>query len=156
VDQDWLMRELGISLHNVKAARKKSIFHVRRIQGLEGKRGWPVPVFFTDLPLDPAARLREYPDPLWGTVARYAADHVPDQLSQTITRVPLLTHSFTWLRSTDEKGFMGWKWICPGCKKTCRTIFYPLPGLFGLGLLGNDPGLPTRNSGSMQDPDAWA
>ena len=23
--------------------------------------------------------------------------------------------------------FMGWKWVCPSCGKTCRTISYPLP-----------------------------
>ncbi|HEV8291579.1 MAG TPA: hypothetical protein VGP94_06630, partial [Tepidisphaeraceae bacterium] len=27
----------------------------------------------------------------------------------------------------DEMRFMGWWWVCPGCKKSCRTIYYPLP-----------------------------
>jgi DNA-binding CsgD family transcriptional regulator len=28
---------------------------------------------------------------------------------------------------SDETQFMGWSWVCPGCKKEAGTIYYPVP-----------------------------
>jgi DNA-binding NarL/FixJ family response regulator len=32
-------------------------------------------------------------------------------------------------RSTGSIHFRGWKWLCPHCQKTCRTLFLPVPSL---------------------------
>jgi hypothetical protein len=26
----------------------------------------------------------------------------------------------------DEMQLIGWRWVCPGCKKEVRTIYYPV------------------------------
>ena len=138
VEIDWLTKQLGCSLHNVRAAIKAGVFSVRKIQNLGGKRGWPVPVLYTKQLLDPGARLREQADVLWGTTWRYLCEHVPEDLQQSIVRVPTFTKAL-WKRKSEGGGFFsGWRWLCPKCGKTRRTIFYPMPPMYGLRLVDED------------------
>jgi DNA-binding NarL/FixJ family response regulator len=40
----------------------------------------------------------------------------------------------------DEMRCIGWRWVCPGCKKEVRKIYYPLPVRTLFDFLGYDPG----------------
>jgi DNA-binding CsgD family transcriptional regulator len=39
----------------------------------------------------------------------------------------------------DEMQFWGWRWVCPGCKKEVRTIYYPFAANGVFDFLGYDP-----------------
>jgi hypothetical protein len=133
-----LKQMLGCSKHHIRYALKHGVLNVRRVAGVLGKQGWPVPLYSSPRGrlLDPSSRLREYADPLWGTTWRYLRDHIPPGLSQTITRTPEWTNGLTQVSGSERVWhFAGWKWLCPRCGKTCRTIFYPLPPMYGIDLL---------------------
>lgn len=128
-----MMRRLGCSLHNIRAAIRAGVFTVTKISGLGGKWGRPIPLIYSPHPLDPGARLRQHADPVWGTMWRYVCERVPDDLKQTIRRVPERKGAvLPGMKST------GWKWICPGCGDRCRTIFHPLPPLVWVQLLNRE------------------
>jgi DNA-binding CsgD family transcriptional regulator len=143
---DWLMKELGCSLHNIKAAIKAGVFSVRKIQNLGGKWGWPVPVLSTRELLDPSARLREQADVLWGTTWRYLCEHVPEDLEEAIVRVPTFTKGLGGRYSARGEIFSGWKWVCPKCDETCRTIFYPMGPMYGLKLFEEVGGVSEKSA----------
>jgi len=97
-----------------------------------GKRNTRVRVIKCDRPLDPSAsNLKAGTDPLlmgaWPTLA----DAVPDDLEQDIERVP-------WIHPVHGT-FYGWRWVCPGCKRQVKTIFYPLPPVNLPEFFGFDP-----------------
>ncbi len=46
--------------------------------------------------------------------------------------------------------FWGWKWICPGCGKTSRVLFYPLRPVYGVKLLGRD--FPDEHLDALAEP----
>jgi hypothetical protein len=138
-DQAELARDLGCFQDRLLRLRKMGGFDsVRKIKLLAGKRGKDVPVLFTGRALDPGAKGLQYADPVWGTLNRYAAEHVPDDLHQTLQRVPSRIH-FDYRprlrRGYEGTRFIGWRWVCPACRRTCRTIYYPLPPLSWVQLL---------------------
>jgi hypothetical protein len=154
IEQAELARMMGCSYSNLRAAIRCGAFRVHHVRGLGGKWGPPVPVLYTDRPIDPSRQLWNHADPLWGTTWKYLCDRVPDDLCQTITRVPLVIDKGDGPRTTrrhrpEGPQFAGWQWICPGCRKTCRTILYPLPPVYGIKLLDRD--LHPRDA---NDPDA--
>lgn len=160
LDMEIVARELGVSRTTLKQMVGRGMFNVHYVQNLGGKWGHPVPVLYTDRPLDPCnGRGREYSDPAWGMLSRYVADHVPADLEQTLVRVP------HWIErkhgrkrgpldrlGTGQIDFMGWKWQCPACGKTRRVLYYPLPPLLGLRPL--DARLPCERD--PEHPDARA
>jgi hypothetical protein len=124
------MREMGISRQTINAMCRRGLFQVHYVKGLGGKWGHPVPVLYTDKPIDTCnGRGREHADVLWGTLWRYVADRVPDDLRQTLVRVPYT------IPCGGRVAFMGWKWICPGCRQTRRVLYYPLPPVYVLDVL---------------------
>src|SRR5687767_6174200 len=76
------------------SARLAHVFRVRHIPLLGGSRGKPVPLLYTDRPLDPAARLFAEADPVWNWTAKWLTDRIPacpelaEGRSVTLTRVP--------------------------------------------------------------------
>src|SRR5687768_14646409 len=89
LDAEIVARELGVSRATLMHMVRRGMFNVHYVPNLGGKWGWPVPVLYTDQWLDPCnGRGREYANVVWGTMWRYACDRVPDDLEQTLVRVP--------------------------------------------------------------------
>ena len=85
-------RKLGCEPGRVRRSWKRGKLVGRRIKGLGGARGPGVPVVCNagGEPLDSCSgRLLEHADAEWGTHWRWLCDHVPDELEQTIQRVPV-------------------------------------------------------------------
>jgi DNA-binding CsgD family transcriptional regulator len=137
---------LGCSQSNLEWAQRRGMFKVFRDMAPANRfRFAPVTYLYTPEPVDPSSpKLRKFPDPLWGTTARFVADHIPDNICQTITRVPLI-QAFRFGDTAEQRArpprmlFRGWKWVCPGCAKTCRVLYYPLRPLYGIQLLKRAP-----------------
>src|SRR5437870_5541355 len=115
---------LGVSPSQVLRGRWRGQFEECFYKGLGGKRGRPIPLLSPrgEL-LDPGHQQFARPNPIWGSMWEFLARSVPDDFEQTVIRRPW----FVRRAGYDEMWFMGWRWVCPGCKKTCRTVYYPLP-----------------------------
>jgi hypothetical protein len=152
---DELMKKLGWSIKHMNAARKKGVFEVRKILHMDGKNGPAVPALYTHRPLDPCARAAVHADVVWGTTIRYVCDHIPDNLRQDVKRVPL-KGNVPRHKGGHRETFVGWRWICPGCGRRCRKIYYPLPPMALVELLKGgeihrrDPGNPDAISPGNQ------
>src|SRR5687767_2560939 len=142
-----LAEQLGCSEGNLEWGLRRGLFKTFRDVPPGGrKRGRDrVTYVYTPHALDPsAATLRKFPDPLWGTTARLVADHIPDHIEQTVTRVPVVMemrrgHTAELRARPPKRVFRGWKWRCPGCGRTCRVLYYPLRPLYGIQLLKRPP-----------------
>jgi hypothetical protein len=151
-----VMKKLGWTMDRLRYAMGTGVFEVRKIPHLDGKRGPPIPVLYTHRPLDPAAQKGQHADAIWGTTIRWVCDHIPENLAQTIRRVPAVQTTWSPRGKCKAERFMGWKWICPGCGETCRTIYLPLPPMALVGLLPGgeihrrDAGNPDAISPGMQ------
>lgn len=110
---------LGTCDCRIRTLIRKGVFAVRRVKGLSGRHGPPVPLIGCPWPLDPSANNLQPPDPLWAHHWPILVSHVPDEFEQTLTRVPRFTKK--WRR------YLGWDWLCPGCRKTVDRLYYPLP-----------------------------
>jgi hypothetical protein len=159
-DQAELAKMLGCTPQNLAYAVRRGVFRVHHVRGLGGKWCKPIPVLYTDRPIDPGRQSWQQDDPLWGTMWKYLCERVPDDLCQTLTRVPAIADFGSRKpRRCGPEGptFTGWRWLCPSCRKRCRTIFYPLPPVHGLKLLDRD--VPPRGAPGGwddNDPDARA
>jgi hypothetical protein len=130
---------LGVSKGVLMSARCAGLYTERYVKGLGGKRGKPIPLIHSWKTLDPSGYpYNSKPDALWGSLWEFLPDMVPDDFEQTLVRRPRFGRFSRW--KTDDLQHLGWFWVCPGCKKERRTVFYPLPpsGLFDH--LGYDPG----------------
>ena len=140
--------KLGVSPSSILNARLAGKFTERYVKGLGGKRGHPVPLIHSWTTLDPSGyRHFSRPDPLWGALWEFLPDMIPDDFEQTLIRRPIYrcmlpkNHRPPELHRDDMR-FMGWRWICPGCKQPTRKIYYPLAPQTLFNLLGPDPTLP--------------
>ena len=112
-----------------------------------GRPGRPVPVLFTWDLLDPcAANYWRRPHAVWGTHWQFLTHFVPRGFQQTIERVPFHvgTRSAVRAGSHEKELFRGWRWVCPGCRKPVRTIYYAIAPVNFPELLGIDPAPPRR------------
>jgi hypothetical protein len=140
-----LARELGCSEGNLAWALRQGLFKSYRDYAALGPKTRKCTYLYTPDALDPsAAKLRKFPDPLWGTTARLVADHIPDGIEQTLTRVPNYRdvrygHTAELRARPPVRRHLGWKWVCPGCRRTCRVLYYPLRPLYGIQLLKRPP-----------------
>lgn len=122
--EDWqfVARKLGCHEESLRPAMRKGILEVHYIKNLGGKSGKPVPVVYSPETFDPSAsNFHQRPDPIWGAMWQHLTDLVPDDLDQPIVRRPVY-HPYG-----AGRRFRGWRWVCPGCRREVRTIFYPLP-----------------------------
>jgi hypothetical protein len=110
-----IARRLGVKDPGLHCLRKHPAVEFRRIRGYAHRRGKPTPFLYTDSPLDPAARGKRPPDPIFGGLWAFLPASLPDSFCQTLTRMPRRLTRFS-----------GWRWICPGCRQPARTLFYPL------------------------------
>jgi DNA-binding NarL/FixJ family response regulator len=71
---------------------------------------------------------------------------IADDFEQSVVRRPVF-RGLTGKRGCptgeiykDERQFWGWRWVCPGCGKEVRTIYYPFAADTVFDFLGYDPG----------------
>src|SRR5262249_28983387 len=89
-----------------------------------GCRGRPVPMVWTESPIDPNADGARPPDAVWGTLWQYLYKRIPDNLEFAIKRVPIL-QSYNGYRPR----FRGWQFVCPGLPCSLSTpASSPAPG----------------------------
>jgi DNA-binding CsgD family transcriptional regulator len=153
-----LAEKLGCSRGRIAHIMNRGHFTVEYYKQLtNGQPGPPVPRVYTEKQLDSgASRCAQAQDALWGTNSTWLDSRVPDDLEQTIERVP----NFQEYPVRGEspcmlRVFRGWKWICPGCRKTTRTLFYPLPRVYAFQLLDREPA-PGEVDGMPEPPNSFA
>jgi len=61
----------------------------------------------------------------------FLPDSVPDDFQQAVMRRPYFARkcresAFRDEEYKDDFKFAGWRWVCPGCRKEVRTIYYPV------------------------------
>ncbi|HEV8290298.1 MAG TPA: hypothetical protein VGP94_00175 [Tepidisphaeraceae bacterium] len=147
-------KQLGCSNSAILRARWAGVFTERFVKGLDGKHGPPIPLIHSWKTLDPSGgRFFERPEQLWGSMWEWLPDMLPDDFEQTVVRTPLFRRHPAGMRAagadrlvrdpsnqyTDDYRLFGWLWLCPACKKTCRTIYCPLPPRTLFDYLGCDP-----------------
>jgi DNA-binding NarL/FixJ family response regulator len=136
---------LGVNPKALREARLRGLFSERSYSWLGGKPGVRVPVIYTREALDPSAsNFHARPHPLWGSMWELLPDLLPNDFQQPLIRRPFFptpTTSGTPARHPhaphrknslarhpdDDPQFLGYRWLCPSCKKSVRTIYYPLP-----------------------------
>ena len=152
-------KQLGVDQAHLLYSRYAGKFTERYVKGLGGRRGKPVPLIHSWETLDPSGTgFFRKPDALWGSLWGFLPDMVPDDFEQTVIRRPRFKRKERRRRKgidgvvrLDAKGpadhvysedmrFAGWRWVCPGCKKEVRKIYYPLAAESVFDFLGYDPG----------------
>lgn len=88
-------------------------------RGLCGRKG-EIPLLRRRELLDPQAFGKERPDPIWGGLWTMHAEALPEGFQQTVKRTP------EWRIVHGRKRHFGWRWLCPGCGRRVRTIYYPI------------------------------
>jgi len=150
-----LAKMLGCSPSMLHRARIRGFFRERTIPLLGGKRGKPIPILHYDRSLFPGgAWFFQAPHSILGGAWSWLPDLLPDDFEQSVIRTPLFRRNPEGMRSgadilvrhpcnqyTDDYRFIGWRWLCPGCKKQVRKIYYPLPMRLLSGFLNPDPAL---------------
>src|SRR5438445_9341950 len=119
---------LGVSYGSLRLARQKGLFYERIYRGLAGKRG-DIPVIFRRDALDPAScNNKRAPHPLWGPMWGHLPEMIADDFEQPVLRRPHFGRISRSSRHPDDPAqHLGYRWVCPACKKLVRVIFYPLP-----------------------------
>ncbi len=142
-------KQLGVHPVAMNPSRHKGIFTERSVKGLGGRRGRPVPLIHSWKHLDPSGPMFARPDPLWGSLWEFYPDMIPDDFQQTLIRRPKFsvwgvgrgrsTKAPNDHLYTEDMRFIGWRWLCPGCKKQVRKVYYPLAPQTLFDYLGFDP-----------------
>jgi DNA-binding NarL/FixJ family response regulator len=126
---------LGVLPQGLRTARHRAAYRERYCKGLGGKWGRPVPVIHRRELLDPSmARLHSRPHPVWGSNWEFLPDMMSDDFEQAVKRRPVYrpfgrgggAEAREGQVYKEECQFLGWRWVCPGCAKEVRTIYYPV------------------------------
>ena len=80
---------LGIHPRTLYSSRYRGLFSTHYIPHLGGKRSHPIPLLYTDKPLDPAHHRLAMPDPFFGNIWDYRTPILPENFSQEIQRIPI-------------------------------------------------------------------
>ena len=147
---DEVAKKLGVDKCSLAYLRKNGVLRERFLKGLDGRRGKPVPLVFTWKTLDPSAWGKERPDPIWGCMWEYHAERLRDDFSQVLVRRP----KYRVMRGREN--FLGWRWVCPGCKREVKTVYLPvrppdLAARVGIGKLLVD-GFELREPPTLRSP----
>ena len=132
---DVVARRLGVRPNSLRHARLSGIYHENFKKGLGGRRTNPVPLIYREEMHDPGSGcFYRPPQPIWGMAWAYLSTLFPEGFEQTVIRRPVFAKRGKTACPTgevykDDMQFMGWRWLCPGCRKPARTIFYPIPVL---------------------------
>ncbi len=84
---DQLAPLLGTTRIGLRNARIDGTLRTRHIKLLAGRRGKPVPLLYTDQPLDPCSKGFANPDPAWIWTAAFRPGRIPRDITQTLTRI---------------------------------------------------------------------
>jgi DNA-binding NarL/FixJ family response regulator len=116
---------LGVHRSTLRRGRHAVFFREHFYKNLGGKRGKPIPVIFASGPLDPAGgRFYAGPHAVWGSMWEHLPEMVPPEFEQAVVRRPYFKMMGN-VRSDDPQ-FLGYRWVCPSCKKEVHRIYYPL------------------------------
>lgn len=85
---DIVAQKLGVHPIGLHTARINGVLRTHYVRNLGGRRGRPIPILYTDQPLDSCSRTFAPPDPLWGWTAHHLAYRLPSDFEQTLDRVP--------------------------------------------------------------------
>lgn len=113
--------ELGTRERRLCSRAKKGFFEVKRIQGLLGRRGNPVPCLYRVEEMDPNSRNNLPPDPIWGGMWKYGASVIGEDYRQEVRR------RAAYMVVKGRLVFSGFRWECPACANLVRTLYFPLP-----------------------------
>lgn len=123
LDTRDLAKHLGVEPVTLWYAIKRGELSVHYYRGLEGRHGKPVPIVYSPHMIDPAGiPLIGKPDLIWGAAWKYLCHRIPEDVYQAVRRRPIF-------RNQGELKFRGWVWVCPGCGRDARRLFYPMPPL---------------------------
>ena len=127
---DHIARKLGCTTLTLMNLRRTGFLSTNLKPGLMGRHGPPVPLVYSPDYLDPQARGREPADPIFAGSWQLNPELLPDDLAQTITRIP------HYVSMGGRAVFRGWYWICPSCKMSTQSVYYPvdqpdLPSMLG-------------------------
>ncbi|HEV8604522.1 MAG TPA: hypothetical protein VGQ99_04105 [Tepidisphaeraceae bacterium] len=127
-------KRLGVSPDALWYARSRVKFDEHSYKGLGGKRGRAIPLIYRSELLDPgSASFHRPPHAIWGSMWEWLVEEVPQDFEQAVMRRPYFERPTgksacpTGEVYKDEMLFRGWRWVCPGCKKEVKTIYYPIP-----------------------------
>ncbi len=127
--------KLGVSTAQLNYGMRKGKYRVARIFGLSGKKV-NVPLVWKEdgRSCDPGAgNCFSPPEAVWGSGWKFLAAGFPEEFEQGVSRVPVYRRY-----RYEEKRFRGWRWICPGCKRKVRTIYFPRPVMTMTEFLGDE------------------
>jgi hypothetical protein len=119
---DWKKAavKLGCSKSNLVPAIKRGHLNVYHIKGIGGQRGKPIPMVWADHLIDPCSgRVCEPVNRIYGSLIGNFEQVFPKDFQQQMTRVPHLRPMY------GHTVQAGWRWICPGCRRPVRMIYYP-------------------------------
>jgi len=140
-DVEQVAKILGVTPASLWHARKHGFFEERFLSMFRGKRGRPIPFINKSGLLDPgSANFHRPPHEIWGSNWEWLPTMFPEDFEQTVIRRPFYkkpaSGADTLVRH-PQKGFLrhpddppqllGYRWLCPSCKKEVRTIYYPVP-----------------------------
>ena len=117
---DEVAKRLGCRPYDLIAQRRNGFLRTTPKPGLRGRRGRPVPLIHTPEDLDPQAFGRRAPDEVFGSCWYFVPGMMVDGFTQTITRIP----HYKRIRGRDH--FVGWRWVCPCCRRNASTLFHPV------------------------------
>ncbi len=154
----WLAKQLGVSESRMVATIRRSDRSHFWPEQIDGKRHRKVTVVSSPRDLDPGYAWKFHAPMLhWGTNIRRLSEHAPKNFEQTIRRIPVFRYDPHNRRGGSCRFtiLFGYRWICPGCKRRVRTIYYPMPGFCTLRLskLDVQPGHP---DGMPEPPRTFA
>lgn len=124
---------LGVSVPNIFRLIRDHRLGVRYIPLLGGKRGRPIPLVHTRGDFDPCAGgVRQLgAERMWDGLLRDIPASIPCGLDFEVKRIPY--YGKGW-----GGRFAGWRWLCPACGRSARSLFLPLT-LPDFALLNNIP-----------------
>lgn len=123
-------RLLGRSTSNLRYTTLTGRFATWTRPQQGGVPGRAVPVVALGDRVDPNTSAARGHDAAWGEAVWNHGERVPDDLYQTIRRVPVYRPPRSGKHAPRNRNrylFGGWNWRCPGCGALVRRVYLPLP-----------------------------
>jgi DNA-binding CsgD family transcriptional regulator len=138
---------LGTTRGSLAYGMRNGMYRIERVWGLDGRRVMVPIIWPKRIVSDPGGgNAFEPPDLAWGSVWPYLADRLADDFQQPVRRVPV------YRPYRGQTRFRGWRWVCPGCGRAVRTVFYPLPSETITEYLGDEAWLSPAGADPLPEP----
>ncbi|MCI0629831.1 MAG: hypothetical protein L0Y44_04155 [Phycisphaerales bacterium] len=114
--EDWekFAKKCGVTTYHLNSWIASGNVKIRRkfCAMAMGKRGKPVPIVYTPMPIDPNNYEGRPPHRVWGELWRCMSEKFPAEYEQQVQRVP------RWQMRLGRRKFGGYRWICPGVTRS--------------------------------------